>query len=63
MPFPSSTCVECGRTIPGGQMQKCRLTVGGYCSHRVPFALRDYLVDAELIMRLATGGHLQGVKQ
>jgi len=42
-PFPPSTCVECGRKIPAGSMQKCEITVGGWCSHRIPAALRSRL--------------------
>lgn len=37
--WPESTCVECGRKIPAGQIQDCAL--GGLCSHRVPAAIRE----------------------
>lgn len=39
--FPHSTCVECGKKIPSGDMQKCEF--GSYCSWRVPKAVRDFI--------------------
>lgn len=41
--FPHSTCVECGRLMPSGQLQKCNQTIGGYCSHRIPTAVAAYI--------------------
>lgn len=38
MNWPESTCVECGCKIPAGQIQRC--AEGGYCTWRVPKALR-----------------------
>lgn len=46
--FPFSTCVECGRKIPAGSMQRCELTQDGFCSWRVPAAVREFMDEAIL---------------
>ena len=50
MKWPESTCVECGCKIPSGQMQRC--AEGGYCSWRVPKALRA-LIESEIPEEIA----------
>ncbi len=62
--FPSSTCVECGRPMPGGQVQKCNLTPSGFCSWHIPNALAAHIAEinaeyAELVNALQ--GMLAGV--
>jgi hypothetical protein len=41
--FPPSTCVECGRAMPVGNVQRCAMTPGGFCSWRIPQALAEWI--------------------
>lgn len=38
-----SKCVECGKTIPAGRVQRCRK--GGFCNHHLPAATRVLMAN------------------
>ncbi len=40
-PWPESTCVECGKPIPAGTIQRCER--GGECNWHVPYAMSDVM--------------------